>query len=157
MTPECQETIKKLIDYFEYDCTVDTFREYKHTNWEEISRDGYLSEDFIIEFQNKVYWMGISAHQKLSESFIRKFKDKVDWRWIYSCQKLSENFVAEFQHKICWGLFLMGRNQKDINNFSDIFFIEFAKQIKEFGKKEHIQRLENILNQTVDRTYDIIL
>ena len=36
-----------------------------------------LSEDFIREFQDKVWWNYISEFQKLSEDFIREFKEKL--------------------------------------------------------------------------------
>ena len=59
-----------------------------------------LSEDFIIEFKDKVDWEYISKYQTLSEEFIRKFKNKVDWYWISKHQTLSEDFIREFQDKI---------------------------------------------------------
>lgn len=35
----------------------------------------------------------------LSESFIREFKDKVYWSYISECQKLSEDFKKEYCKK----------------------------------------------------------
>ena len=35
-----------------------------------------LSEEFIKEFQDKVYWEGISWYQKLSEEFKENYKIK---------------------------------------------------------------------------------
>ena len=49
-----------------------------------------LSEDFIREFKDDVYWINISIYQKLSEDFIREFKDKVDWNWIL---KINNNLT----------------------------------------------------------------
>ena len=48
-------------------------------DWEGISRNQTLSEDFIREFKDKVNWDYISAFQSLSEEFIEKMKDKVNW------------------------------------------------------------------------------
>ena len=45
--------------------------------------------------QDKVDWKNISYRQALSEEFIREFKDKVYWRAII-CQKLSDEFIEEF-------------------------------------------------------------
>ena len=71
-------------------------------NWESISIDQKLSEEFIREFQNKVEWFYISEYQKLSENFIREFQNKVNWFLISIYQKLSENFIREFQNKLNW-------------------------------------------------------
>ena len=38
-----------------------------------------MSEDFIREFKNKVYWTGISSHEGLSEEFVREFKCRIDF------------------------------------------------------------------------------
>ena len=59
-----------------------------------------LSEDFIREFQDKVYWYNISTYQKLSESFIRDFQDKVNWYFISKHQKLSNEFIDEFKDRL---------------------------------------------------------
>ena len=61
-----------------------------------------LSENFIIEFQDKVDWDWIPKYQKLSEDFIREFQDKIYWTYISKYQKLSENFIREFQDKVDW-------------------------------------------------------
>ena len=58
-----------------------------------------LSEDFIREFKDKVFWTGISWNQRLSEDFIREFKDKVNWYRISCNQQLSDSFRNEFEHK----------------------------------------------------------
>jgi predicted glycosyltransferase len=42
-------------------------------DWMYISCNRKLSEEFIKEFQNKVYWSNTSCYQKLSEDFIREF------------------------------------------------------------------------------------
>lgn len=47
--------------------------------WEDISEDCELSEDFIREFQDKVDWKRISEYQTLSEGFKNEFKDNIDW------------------------------------------------------------------------------
>jgi uncharacterized protein YnzC (UPF0291/DUF896 family) len=68
-------------------------------NWDEISENQNLSEEFIEKFKDKVYWERISRKQKLSEEFIEKFKDKVYWDVISVVQKLSEEFIEKFKHK----------------------------------------------------------
>jgi hypothetical protein len=70
--------------------------------WEEISQQRYLSEEFIREFQNSLLLEDVSYFQILSEDFIREFQTKVSWINISSQQKLSDEFLIEFKHKIVW-------------------------------------------------------
>ena len=114
--------------------------------WKEISRRQNLSENFIREFQDKVYWDSISMRQKLSESFIREFQDKVnwyiisewqnlsedlirefqdkvDWYWISIYQKLSEDFIREFRNKVFWGLI------SEYQKLSESFIREFQDKV----------------------------
>ena len=72
----------------------------KNTDWYYISICQKLSEEFIKEFQDKVYWNYISQYQKLSEEFIKEFQDNVDWNCISIYQKLSEEFIKEFNLSI---------------------------------------------------------
>ncbi|MFH1526369.1 MAG: hypothetical protein ABIG69_06910 [Bacteroidota bacterium] len=79
----------------------DFIREFQYkVNWNQISKYQKLSEDFIREFQDKVYWICISKYQKLSEDFIREFKNKVYWDYISCYQKLSSKFRKEFKIKV---------------------------------------------------------
>ena len=87
--------------------------------WEDISKHQKLSEDFIREFQDKVYWGYISMFQKLSEDFIREFQDKVYWYNISTYQKLSESFIRDFQDKVDW--YFISKHQKLSNEFIDEF------------------------------------
>ena len=90
---------------------------------EETYKNNTFSEDFIREFQDKVYWHWISKYQKLSESFIREFQEKVDWVWISQCQKLSEEFIREFQDKVYWNLI------SEYQKLSEDFIYEFRNKI----------------------------
>jgi hypothetical protein len=70
-------------------------------DWEEISCNQKLSEEFIEKFQNKVDWDAISIHQKLSEEFIQKFQDKVNWGYISIYQKtLFKNLLKNLNIKL---------------------------------------------------------
>lgn len=54
----------------------------------------YLSEDFIIEFQDELDWFWISMDQKLSEEFIREFQDKKNCLYnILNYQDISNEFM----------------------------------------------------------------
>ena len=55
--------------------------------------NGYLLNDQTDELY-------ISEHQKLSENFIMEFKDEVYWDWICKYQKLSKNFIENNFEKL---------------------------------------------------------
>lgn len=93
-----------------------------YKTWGILSMKGHLSEDFIREYQDKVYWDYISIYQKLSESFIREFRDKVDWYRISDSQKLSESFIREFKDKLYWCFIAMYQ----------VFSQEFASEFLEY-------------------------
>ena len=75
-----------------------------YEDWETLSEHRGLTEDFIREFADNVWWGNISEYQHLSEDFIREFKDRVDWDWIAKYQRLSKNFIREFKDDIYMGL-----------------------------------------------------
>ena len=78
--------------------------EISASTWDFISRQKYLSEDFIREYQDKIKWQWIGYFVELSEDFIREFQDKLNWHDITLTKKLSDDFLFEFQNKIVWNL-----------------------------------------------------
>jgi hypothetical protein len=85
-------------------------------DWRSISSKE-LSEEFIREFSDKVYWPNICKYQKLSEEFIREFQDKywneLCWYMGLSRQRRKQsilvvvksyqkNFIRDFQDKLDW-------------------------------------------------------
>ncbi len=120
-------TFEKSIEYKNYTACI----LYKNLclinnldiDWKNVSYEQKLSEDFIREFQDKVYWWNISEKQKLSESFIIEFQDKLHWGNISVSQKLSDNFIREFQDKVDWG-FISARQK-----LSDNFIREFQDKV----------------------------
>ena len=47
--------------------------------WKKVCRNEKLSEEFIRQFQDKVFWESISMYQELSEDFIREFSTQVQF------------------------------------------------------------------------------
>lgn len=109
------------------DCIIKVLGEY--VNWNNLSKSGNLSEEFIMEYidkinlkilfehqvfsedfldtlvseyANKIDWRIISKGQNLSEDFIREYEDLVDWTTISKYQKLSNSFINEFNYKVNW-------------------------------------------------------
>jgi len=115
-------------------------------NWNYISKYQKLSEGFIREFQNKVNWTWISKYQKLSEDFIQEFQDKVNWYWISIYQKLSEDFIREFQDKVnwCWISIYQNLSKEFIREFQDKvnwdWISKYQKLSKDFIKEFNLEK-----------------
>jgi len=87
--------------------------------WERISNQN-LSDDFLIEFQDKIYWTNVlrrqvsekvieaccdkfdqhdwsvlTRYQNLSKGFIERFSDKVNWVYVCAYQNISASFISE--------------------------------------------------------------
>ena len=82
--------IKKFIDENINNFVVD---------WNYISKNQKLSEEFIEKYIDKVNWDCISINQKLSEEFIEKHYDKVNWHYISQFEKVSESFIKKHSDK----------------------------------------------------------
>ena len=113
--------------------------------WTYISCHQKLSEKFIIEFQDKINWTRISISQKLSDGFIREFQDYVNWFWISTSQKLSEEFIREFQHKIDW------YNISSFQKLSEDFIKEFQDKIDWCNISKYQKLSENLIIEFKDK------
>ena len=104
----------------------DFIREHKDwLNWIIMSYRRNLSESFIREYKDLLSWWVISHTQKLSEDFIREFKDLVNWSWISLRQELSEDFIREFKDLVDLGAISFAQKLSDafIEEFKD-YYIE---------------------------------
>ena len=76
---------------------LDTIRKNpKVQDWESITYSLALSEDFIREFKDYVYWGWISERQKMSKKFIAEFIDKIDFRRV-----LQNNLISQEVKDYC--------------------------------------------------------
>jgi hypothetical protein len=96
---------KSKIDIFqEYQLSMDCLRDHANTfikhDWEQISAEQCLTEDFMREFHDKIDWVCISDWQVLSEDFIREFENEIFWDFLFETQKLSNEFVREFKDRL---------------------------------------------------------
>jgi len=86
-----------------YNLESDVFTDFKDLiNWTIVSRERYLTENFIRKHKESVKWMLISSYQRLSEKFIEEFSDKVVWIKISRWQRLSEEFIRRHIKKLNW-------------------------------------------------------
>jgi hypothetical protein len=110
-------------------------------SWYNISTYHNLSEEFIKEFKDKVFWKSISKNQILSESFIREFKDNVSWWEISRKYVFLIDFLNEFKEKIIWNMyfethkiefttmkrFISKSNYTNVNQFNTTHLTEYQK------------------------------
>ena len=68
-------------------------------NTEELINDTLINAD-IDDLRLELWLRRRSACQTLSEDFIKEFKDKVYWYWISKFQNLSKEFKEEFKTKL---------------------------------------------------------
>jgi hypothetical protein len=70
-------------------------------DWDYVSANYNMSEEFIEFYQDKLNWSFISCNGNLSmsENFIDRHKDKLNWKYI-SCMVLSDEFVVKHTDKI---------------------------------------------------------
>lgn len=81
-------------------------------------------EDFVRknkETLNKIDWENISKNKNLTENFIREFENNIDWFYISGFQNLSEDFLLEFKNKIYWNNIAYNKNLSLSKNFTEKF------------------------------------
>lgn len=59
------------------------------------------------KYNNNIDWNYISENEILSEEFIDYFQDKINWNRLVSSRRLSENFILEHTKYINSGLAFM--------------------------------------------------
>lgn len=110
--------------------TIDAEREYEEADvidWEEISSDPNLTQEFIEAHANSLNWYQLSCHYPMTEEFIERYAGRVNWSAICWHQKLSEDFVEKHADRIVW--YALHKKQ----DFSEEFI------------EKHRRRLKNVL------------
>lgn len=85
-------------------------RKFKHLikdkwDWQLISKNSKLSEEFIVEFFCELNWNKILKYQNLSTQIINKFKCAIkNWDLIWKFQKVPEDFIRENINYANWDL-----------------------------------------------------
>ena len=117
------------------------------TAWYEISKYQQLSENFIKEFQDRVYWKYISMYQPLSEDFIREFQGRVKWKWISAYQHLSEDFIRKFKNRVKWEYISISQH------LSEDFIREFQDRVDWICISIYQHLSEDFIKEFQDRVY----
>ena len=120
-------------------------------NWIPVEYHQNLSEQFMIDFQDKFDWMNISIAQNLSESFMRRMKNKILWNYSAENQKMSPDFIIEFYGRINYYCLIKNRH-KDMKVLPDTLIYELSRLIDKNvfrdtflkSRKITLERLEEI-------------
>ncbi len=101
MKEHVKREVKRLIEYYNINCSVEEFRHGKRTPWLSLSAEPKLSEDFVREFENEVVWKYIGSYQlhynTFSEQFLTEFINKLGPDNIVKRGKMSRRRVEEIE------------------------------------------------------------
>lgn len=119
-----------------------------HVDWESVSQDPNISEDFINRYGSRLDWFWLSSNETLSEDCIRENAKFVDWEGL--CERdvqLSEDFIRDFQDEVVW--WLISENQKlsedfirEFSHLVDWRSIEIYQDLSQSFIEEHIDKIE---------------
>jgi hypothetical protein len=67
-----------------------------HKEWISISRLGDLTDDFIREFNEDIYWSYLFLHQKISDDLLIEFEHRIDWTWYFLRVNSSFSIIKKY-------------------------------------------------------------
>lgn len=70
----------------------------RELNWNLISLNKNIDEEFIEKYEKFVYWNNISMGRTFTMEFLEKYRKKIDWSYIWRGPNLSDDLVNQF-HK----------------------------------------------------------
>lgn len=71
----------------------------KLNDWNKISKNIDLTEEFVEKYKNKIQWKNLNC-KNLSEPFIEKHLNKLDLKNLCKSKKLSEQFIDKHLNKL---------------------------------------------------------
>lgn len=74
-------------------------------DWNEISKNESLSEDFIRENKDKLTMRLVLRYSQVSESFLEEYYmtfTSKEWRRLSKYQTISEDFIAKHEDQVVW-------------------------------------------------------
>ena len=79
---------------------------WENFNWNEISNEDNLSNEFIYEFQNFLDWNILTRKKSHNVDFIRTFPNLIEWEEISSKMRFTTvfdyDFFEEFKERLNW-------------------------------------------------------
>lgn len=123
----------------------------KDINWELISGDIQLSEDFIRKYSHELYWVDICIYQKLSTNFMMEHEEYIDFQTISEYQELSEEFIKKYKDKLNWDCICKFQKLSkefiiEMIDYIDIFYLEMNVHIIEKEVINEIKILKTLIS-----------
>lgn len=116
------------------------YKSEKYIEWNVLNTGTYFQEfsnQFFIDFKDKIKWGMLSFSQYLSDNFIDKHRDDLIWKHLAANQKMSDSLLQRNINKIIENKLWpeISRNQKLSEHFMDTFahFLHW-KSISKFQK-----------------------
>ena len=75
-----------------------TFVPTLETDWFRISRDEFLSEEFMERYSSQLNFIVVSKHQKISRSFILKYRERMNFHHLQFNRYLSQELRNEIKN-----------------------------------------------------------
>ena len=116
---------------FPMNINVDVIRkDPKNQDWQYISYQGPLTEEFILEFKDYVDWYYITKYQKLSEDFLDKCNESEFWRYYAVSDNISLKILSKYLKKLQGNFVII--NEKITREFivENHSFINFSNLLK---------------------------
>jgi hypothetical protein len=100
-----------------------SLNEITEKQWDDISKNIELSEDFIIEFELYINWDHVTLCQELTERVISECEYLIDWDILCERKVLSEEFIEKHSDNLTWEMI------SAYQNLSDEFLIKHKEKI----------------------------
>ena len=101
-------------------------------DWYRISKKGNLSEDFMREFKEEIYWGVVYVKQILSDDFLIELQDTINWTFYFMSIKCSYPIMKKFITKAELFYFrqfeLSHFNEQQINELQRIIDLKYIFQ-----------------------------
>lgn len=122
-------------------------------DWNQISRQPDLSEDFIREYEKQINWdillLSQNKSEKINESFVENLKDVIDWSAVARSQLLSFSFIKQHLPRlpVKW---LMGNTRLRFSTiqWEELKFLE-DEQVYQYAF-HHLEQLDMSMKEWQD-------
>lgn len=114
--------------YSDTDIVTDEFiEEFKDKiYWGLLLEARVFPETFLVKYQDHLDWDSVSKYQVLTEDFIHLWRNKLNWDFICAYQQMSETFLLEHSEYIEWEI-----ARKHQCSLSKEFIVEYDNAMRE--------------------------
>ena len=118
-------------------------------DWRNISQLNLLSENFMQENKNNLFWPLVFSHQKLKVNFIKEMVNEFNWNkniwYLISLHQILDNkFIRFFSDKVDWDNIIWKQklNEEIIEEFQDFIDFEYLSEFQKLSE-EFLERHED--------------